>query len=191
MKNSMYKKKIYQIIIILFSFTLITSCGFYKRADVKDSPINDKEKREKNINEGKGIILGNIGKGKGGGDFQFASANPMWRATLDILDFVPLSNADYGGGIISTDWYSENSDQNDSLKITIQFLTNEIRVDGIKVNIYQKKCEANNNCAVNKIDSDLNQELKMAILKRAAKLKDLDLRKKRSEKGKYKVTKTK
>ena len=32
----------------------------------------------------------------------------MWRAAMDVLDFVPLTTADYGGGIIITDWYSDD-----------------------------------------------------------------------------------
>jgi hypothetical protein len=114
----------------------------------------------------------------------------MWRATLEVLDFVPLANADYGGGIISTDWYYDDNSSNDSLKITVQFLSNEIRVDGIKVSLFKKNCTTNNNCSVNKIDSDLNRELKMAILKKAAKIKNGDLKKTRKGKGKYKEAKT-
>ena len=73
--------------------------------DVKDSPINDAEMRKRNIEEGRGITLG--GKKGGSGNFDFATSNEMWRAALEILDFVPLSTADYGGGIIITDWYSD------------------------------------------------------------------------------------
>jgi hypothetical protein len=142
----MHRQKTYQLIFLLFSFYLITSCGLYKKANVKDFPINEKDKREKNVNEGRGMTIGNIKKGSGG-NFEFATANEMWRATLDVLDFVPLATADYGGGIISTDWYSESNNLDESLKITVQFLTNEIRVDGLKVNIFKKNCD-NNNCVV-------------------------------------------
>ena len=183
----MYRQKTYQLIFLLFSFYLITSCGLYKKANVKDFPINEKDKREKNVNEGRGMTIGNIKKGSGG-NFEFATANEMWRATLDVLDFVPLATADYGGGIISTDWYSESNNLDESLKITVQFLTNEIRVDGLKVNIFKKNCD-NNNCVVNKVDSQLNDELKMAILKKATQLKTQDFKKSREGKGKYKEPK--
>jgi len=187
MKANMFTKKIYQLTFLLFSFYFIISCGLYKRADVKDNPINEKEKREKNINEGKGITIGTLGKNRAG-TFEFATANEMWRATLDVLDFVPLATADYGGGIISTDWYSESNNLDESLKITVQFLTNEIRVDGLKVNVFKKNCD-NNNCVVNKVDSQLNDELKMAILKKATQLKTQDFKKSREGKGKYKEPK--
>ena len=107
---------------------------------------------------------------KKGGDFQFASSNEMWRATLELLDFTPLSNVDYSGGIIITDWFSETSAQ-DPIKITVRFLSNEIRADGLKVIIHKKICKTINDCKVIKVDSTLGQEIKLAILKKAAIMK--------------------
>ena len=106
-----------------------------------------------------------------GGKFDFASSNEMWRAAIDVLDFVPLLNADYGGGIIITDWYSENQEKNESIKISVQFLSNEIRSDALKVKIYNKKCGDDQNCVTSKISSELNSEIKLAILKKAALIK--------------------
>ena len=95
----------------------------------------------------------------------------MWRATLDLLDFTPLSNVDYSGGVIITDWFSESSDQ-DPVKITVRFLSNEIRVDGLKIIIHKKICKKIDNCKIVKIDSTLGQEIKLAILKKAAIMKE-------------------
>ena len=89
---------------------------FFKRSDVKDNPVNVEERVQKNIEEGRGIRFGKFGKG-GGGTFDFASSNDLWRATVETLDFVPLINASYSGGIIITDWYSENDNLNESIKI--------------------------------------------------------------------------
>ena len=108
----------------------------------------------------------------------------MWRATLDILDFTPLSNVDYGGGIIITDWYSTESDLNESLKVSVQFLANEIRADGIEIKIFKKKCNQSQSCNVMPLNSDLNQEIKLAILKRAAKIQKGDRKKQLEENGK-------
>ena len=94
----------------------------------------------------------------------------MWRATLDLLDFTPLSNVDYSGGIIITDWFSESSDQ-DPIKISVRFLSNEIRADGLKVIIYKKICkkiDEKNNCKTIKDNTTLGSEIKLAILKKAA-----------------------
>ena len=62
------------------------------------------------------------GKNKGG-KFDFASSNYLWRATLDTIDFMPLVSANYSGGIIITDWYSENNNPNEAIKISIRFLS--------------------------------------------------------------------
>ena len=103
----------------------------------------------------------------GGTNFQFASANPMWRATLEILDFLPLANVDYSGGIITTDWYNEGTTSDESIKITVRFLTNEIRSDGIRIIVHKKRCNIQNKCTVKKISSALEHELQVAILKKA------------------------
>ena len=158
--------------LLIASIFLLNSCGAlsYKKADVKDYPINDSDKRAKNMKEGRKITFGGKNKQKGG-KFDFASSNEMWRAAIEILDFVPLLNADYGGGIIITDWYSENQDVDESIKISIQFLSNEIRSDALEVKIYNKKCSDVQNCVTSKISSELNSEIKLAILKKAALLK--------------------
>ena len=145
----------------------LNSCGLYKRSDVNDNPVNVEERVRKNIQEGRGF---RVGKGATrGGDFDFASSNPLWRASIDIFDFVPLTNASYSGGIIITDWFSaENKNPNSTreLKITLKFLTNEIRADAVDVTVFEKLCEANN-CKTNKVESKLEKEIKLAILKKA------------------------
>mgnify|MGYP000063597532 CR=1 FL=1 len=173
MKFTNFKAKIiYYPIIILFLLSLastIVSCGPFKPkyTDLRKIPGDPKSKRERNIREGRGFRAMGLLEKKGSGNFQFASSNEMWRATLDLLDFTPLSNVDYSGGIIITDWFSETSDQ-DPIKITVRFLSNEIRADGLIVIIYKKICKSIDDCKVIKIDSTLGQEIKLAILKKAA-----------------------
>ena len=139
------------------------------KPDVKDNPINDADKRKKNIEEGRGI---RFGKNKGqGGTFDFASSNELWRASIEVLDFVPFTNASYSGGILITEWFDGNSTEqnNRNLKITVRFLTNEIRSDAIDVDIFIKQCSQNlTNCSVNKQNDDLVAELSLSILKKAA-----------------------
>jgi len=171
----------YSIFIpILISFFLV-SCGPFKpkKVDLRKIPGNPKDKREKNIREGRGFrAMGILEKNKGGGNFQFASSNEMWRASLELLEFTPLSNVDYSGGIIITDWFSENSEQ-DPIKITIRFLSTEIRADGLKVIIYKKICKKNdkNNCQTIQDSTTLGQEIKLAILKKAATIADREISK--------------
>ena len=173
MKITNFKAKVlYYPVITLFLLSLLSivvSCGPLKPkyTDLRKIPGNPKDKREKNIKEGRGFrAMGALGK-KGSGSFEFASSNVMWRATLDLLDFTPLSNVDYSGGIIITDWFSESSDQ-DPIKITVRFLSNEIRADGLKIIIHKKICKKIDDCKIVKIDSTLGQEIKLAILKKAA-----------------------
>ena len=166
-------KKIVFIFVGIIFLALLNGCSggkFWDPADARKVPANANERVKKNLEEGRGItIMGAIdGRGKGGTNYQFASSNPMWRATLEILDFLPLANVDYSGGIITTDWYNEGTASDESIKITIRFLTNEVRADGIKVIIHKKKCSIQKNCTVKKITSALENELQIAILKKAA-----------------------
>ena len=161
------KKTIFYLGIIML-FLNISGCGLYKRSDIKDNPVNVKERARKNVAEGRSLSLSNIGK-KGGGSFEFASSNPMWRASLEILDFTPLSNVDYSGGIIITDWFDNEDDVNSNLKISIKFLSNEIRADGLDVSIFEKKC-ANNLCKTRKLENNISTDVKKTILKKASLL---------------------
>ena len=164
----------------------VNSCGFYKRSDVKDNPVNVDQRVKRNIEEGRGIRFG--GGATRGGDFDFASSNPLWRGAIDVMDFVPLTNASYSGGIIITEWFSSEN-TNRELKITIQFMTNEIRADAIKVLVFEKVCNENNKCKTNKVKSKLEGELKIAILKKAALFESDDFKKYKETEGKNKAKK--
>ena len=170
--------------LTIFTLFLLNSCGFYKRSDIKDNPVNVDERVKRNIQEGRGF---RFGKGATrGGDFDFASSNPLWRSAVNVLDFVPLTNASYSGGIIITEWFSaENNTEstNRELKITVQFMSNEIRADAIKVLVFEKSC-IQNNCKTKKIKSKLEGELKLAILKKAALFEREDFKKFKETKGK-------
>ena len=156
---------IYLVGIIILS--LITSCGIYRPSDARKIPPNSKERVKKNLEEGKGISFEGLKKGGGSTSYQFATSNAMWRASLEILDFLPLANVDYSGGIITTDWYNEGTASDEAIKITIRFLTNEVRSDGLKIIIHKKRCNTQNNCKVQKISSALEDELMVAIIKKA------------------------
>ena len=163
---------IYKKFVLVLSLTfLLTQCGIYKRADVKDTPINVDDRVQKNIDEGRGLRFG-FGKNNGG-TFDFASSNELWRASVDTLDFVPLVNASYSGGIIITDWFNGGSENNQAntrdLKITVKFLSNEIRSDALDVIIHERVCnEIKTNCSTALVESKISNEIKLAILKKAA-----------------------
>ncbi len=160
------KVKIFLTGLIFLCF--LNSCGgIWDPADARKVSPNADERVKKNLEEGKGISLKGLAGGMSGTSYQFASSNPMWRATLEILDFLPLANVDYSGGIITTDWYNEGTSSDEYIKITVRFLTNEIRSDGIRIIVHKKRCNIQQNCTVKKITSVLEQELQVAILKKA------------------------
>ena len=93
---------------------------------------------------------------------------------------MPLLSVDYGGGIIITDWYGEEN-ENDTIKITIQFLSNEVRSDALNIKVFKKKCINSSNCKIIQSQSDINEELRVAILRRAAQYKSNNIEKNRKE----------
>ena len=175
--------KKFLLLFLIISLSL-SGCGIYKRSDIKDNPGNVEERVQRNIEEGRGIRFGNRG-GASGGVFDFASSNEMWRASIEILDFVSFTNASYSGGIIITDWFSNNKDKKE-IKITVRFLSNEIRAEGIEITIHERICEQNNtNCKITKKKSKLETEIKIAILRKAARIQIEDSKKfKKNKKGK-------
>lgn len=162
----------YKILLLFLSFFYLQSCGLYRATDAREVSPNAKDRVQKNVQEGRGFRVFDSRK-KSSGEFEFASSNPLWRATIDLLDFAPFSNVDYSGGIIITDWYNgDNVETNEFLKITVRFLSNEIRADGLDVIVHKKKCDQSNRCEISKLETDLTDKIKIAILKDAAILEE-------------------
>ncbi len=161
-------------IFTIFLLTLFTlnSCKNLENlpgGDAREFPPDPKERVKKNLEEGRGFRLDETLKGKGGkgGDFLFASANELWRASLDTIDFMPLASVNYSGGIIITDWYSEGNNNDESVKISIRFLTNDIRADALDIKVFYKKCSQIVNCKITQKIGSLSAELKKEILAKA------------------------
>ena len=173
-----------QILIFLSILVLFTQAGCEalkpKKVDAREFPPDPNERVKRNIEEGKGFrIMDKINRGT---NYEFASSNPLWRATLETLDFMPLASANYSGGIVITDWYSENNSPNESVKISVRFLTNEIRSDALDINVFIKKCSQNlTGCSVSKNNGDLVADLNLSILKKATKYEKKMLEKRRKE----------
>ena len=159
-------------LVVPLTLAMLTSCGGAfkpKKVNTRETSIKGSERSRKNIEEGGGVSLKNV-LNKRGGSFEFSTSNPMWRATLEILDFLPLSTVDYSGGMIVSDWYTDES-SNDSIKISIRFLSNEVRSDSLKIIVHKKKCSENQVCQTKLLDnSKISQELRITILKKAAEL---------------------
>ena len=163
--------------ITIFSLILIGCNGKLPGGDARKNSPDPDERVKKNLEEGRGFKLADLGKNKGG-VFEFASSNELWRASLDVIDFMPLSSVNYSGGIIITDWYLNEKKQNESIKISIRFLTNEIRSDSLNIKVFTRKCEMNLiNCKYLESNDVLITELKKEILKKAAIYKKQNLKK--------------
>ena len=131
-------------------------------------PINADERARQNLEQGRGISLKDVAGGRKSTTYEFSTSNPLWRASLETIDFMPLATVDYSGGIIITDWYSDVSSGNDSIKITVRFLSNEVQSNSIKIIVHNKKCKINENCTIREIDSKIKFELQKSILAKAA-----------------------
>jgi len=182
-------KKFISILLILLAVPIFfTSCqklkDFHDPPDLSKEPLDPDKRAQRNIKEGRGINLGGIANRKT--TYEFSTANPMWRASLEVLDFIPLTTVDYSGGMIITDWYSEtDGTSNESLKITVRFLSNEIRADSLKIVVHKKRCSANNSCKMSLLpaDSQIKSELRSVILRKASLIEKASKGKKSNKKN--------
>ncbi len=158
------------LLITLFALSSCKTIENLPGGDARKNPPNPKLRVKKNLEEGRGFRLDNMvgGQAGKGGNFMFASANELWRASLDTLDFMPLSSVNYSGGIIVTDWYSDGNSLDESVKISIRFLTNEVRTDALDIKVFYKKCNQVANCKIEQKTGSLVAELKKEILSKAA-----------------------
>ena len=170
-------------LIFLLTLTLhVSGCskGFFKKVDTRERPVNMQERARQNVEQGKGVSINKILNRRGNTNFQFSSSNPLWRASLEILDFLPMTTVDYAGGMIISDWYSDNTNNsNESIKITIRFLSNEVRSDSLKVIAHKKTCKTISSCNTTILEnSAIGQELISSIVRKAALIEKADKEKK-------------
>ena len=120
-------------ILLLSILLMISSCSNYK--SVFSSKVNDEtqkpilvlEDNSKDVLLSKNINLKNLDNVNVNGY--------LWRATLNILSFVPLISTDALSGTIITDWYVNKNIQNQRLKITVNINTNELKSESIKIKV--------------------------------------------------------
>ncbi len=168
MTNFIKIRTITFIITALFALSSCQSIGNIPGGDARKNPPDPAARVKKNLEEGRGFRLDKALTGSGkGGDFVFASANELWRASLDTIDFMPLASVNYSGGIIITDWYSDGQNAEESVKISIRFLTNEVRTDALDIKVFYKKCNQVINCKITQKKGSLIAELKKEILSKA------------------------
>ena len=159
-------------IFVFFSLSILffSGCNGKLGGDARKFPDDPKLRVKKNMEEGRGFRVNDAFKSQKGGVFEFASSNELWRASLDVINFMPLTSVNYSGGIIITDWYSNKKEASESIKITIRFLTNEIRSDALDIKIFTRKCKDNLiNCKFIDSNQKIVTELRKEILKKATR----------------------
>ena len=155
------------IILTIFNYGCAKKDASGEKVLIEVNP----DKKATDFRDKSGGIFGEIGKKSGSTTFEFASSNVLWRATLKSLDFLPLLNADYSGGIIIYDWYSQTNNPKEQIKISVQFLNNELRSDSIKIIAHKKICETALSCSNSTIDQNFANSIKESIITSARTLK--------------------
>ncbi len=164
----MLSKILRNLLASIVTFAVVSSCANgLPGGDARKRPPQVKDRIQKNIEEGRGFRLMG-GNKRNTGEFDFASSNELWRASLDTLDFMPLALANYSGGIVVTDWYSDGKANNESVKISVRFLSNEIRADALVVKVFYKNCSTEQTCKITDKSGVLSEELAKKILTKAA-----------------------
>ena len=181
MKLTKFCKTFFIFIIVAIH---MQSCAMpkFKKVDQRQMPDGSMAKARKNVEEGKGVSIGGMLKRGGNTSYEFSTSNPMWRATLETLDFLPLTTVDYSGGIIISDWYTDNNaSQQEAIKISIRFLSNDVRSDSLKVIVHKKTCIQNQNCKTSLLpNSKIKDELHSTIIRKAALL-EIEAKKKKKK----------
>jgi hypothetical protein len=159
--------------LIIIAFFAIFSCSSKVDPVTGEKVVidpNPNNKAREFADKGGGIF-GSIGKDKSNTNYDFATSNILWRATIKSLDFMPMINADYSGGIIIYDWYSENINSNEQIKIQVRFLSSELRSESIQIIAHKKVCAENEKCKTSKADEKFGSQIKESILTSARILK--------------------
>ena len=179
-----FAKSLVRILCLFLTLLILSSCKLPKPGDARKMEMEGEKRARQNLEEGKGFSLKRAVGGSGKTNYEFSTSNPLWRATFDVIDFMPLVTVDYSGGMIITDWYTDSNTTNDSLKFTIRFLSNEIRADSLKIIIHKKTCKIQSNCIIKKITSaKLEETIRADIIRKAALLEEAGKDKKNKKKN--------
>jgi hypothetical protein len=160
--------------MLLLVVFLINGCSSSKdpvTGETKTYEPDPRQRAKEYADKGGGIFGDLNNKKLGANIYDFATSNVLWRATLKSLNFLPIINADYSGGIIIYDWYSEDFNSTEQMKVSVRFLNNEVRSDSLEINVYKKVCETADKCKTIKMTNNFPNQLKENILSVARLIK--------------------
>jgi len=95
----------------------------------------------------------------------------LWRASLEVLSFMPLSEVDPFGGVIITDWYANPEFPTERFKVTAYILDTRLRADALSVQLFKQTIGENEAWADATIDAATRIQVENAILTRARQLR--------------------
>ena len=169
------EKKFFITTLVFLLFIILSNCSSMRESDNNTKVLEPDPRKRAAEAAAKGEgIFGDINKKKQSSSttsFNFSDSNVLWRATLKSLDFLPLLNADYSGGVIIYDWYSQTNNPKEQIKISVQFLNNEVRSDSIKITAHKKICETVERCSNSTLDQNFANSVKDSIITSARTLK--------------------
>lgn len=158
--------KIKNLLVLIVLSSLLIGCSGKEKAE-ENNILGKKKRREINIDKKtdaaveEGGLFGTMTNKET--TFKFGTSNVLWRASLSTLDFVPLNNVDYSGGIIVSDWYAPDNSR-ESVKIIVRFLSNELKPSSVQVKSFKKICSKTNECVTKKTKQSFNTKIKEQIL---------------------------
>lgn len=169
MKNCCKNTTIFEIkkCLIIIALLSTTSCGIFDKKENKDESLKKEERFEPNVfkrsenSVGRGTTL--FGGGKKAAEF--AADSVIWQASLKAMEDIPLSQVNYTGGVIISDWYSSGS-SNESIKISVFIKSARLETTSVEVKSFKKTCE-NDTCKTIPLQDSFNNSIKDKILARA------------------------
>ncbi len=95
----------------------------------------------------------------------------LWRASLEVLHFMPLSEVDPFGGVIITDWYAIPEAPNERFRATVYILDTRLRADALSVQLFKQQRGADGGWSDASVDPATRLQVENAILTRARQLR--------------------
>jgi len=173
----------YLIIISILCILILSNCSI-DELEIGDAPEPQEDLAIQREKERRGVydpeaeeqtflrgLFDNVTGGSNQGAAGIGVNTFLWRATLDRLSFMPLESADPFGGVIITDWYSNSETSKEKFKIVAYIIGKELRVDAIKVSVFKKIKNSNDEWVDKKTNQILSNKIEDAILTSARKYK--------------------
>jgi len=162
----------------IFTFCTILFVTFAFNANAESKyPKSARDKRDEKI----GSVLDNkdssggftlFGGGKNSGtSAQGIGANVhLWKASLEVVSFMPISISDSAGGVITTEWSEDLDHPGERYKINVLIKSSDLKAHSLKVTVFKQTLRDNIWRDV-KPNAQLAQDIEDKILTKARSLK--------------------